>query len=117
LTLETVAIPFCVVEFVESTDERWHAKCDAEDVFQVPGACSAELVESHSQGQLLGCPHILPADDYLCLCLSAAHTLGEHPFWNIFDLGILTYGTSLKAYRFMSSYFLHVFLRPIDPLV
>ena len=65
----------------------------------------------------MGCQHILPADDYLCLCLSAAHTLGEHPFRNFFDLSILTYGTSLKAYHFMSSYFLHVFLRPIDPLV
>jgi len=117
LTLETVTIPFCVVEFVESTDERYHAKCDAEDVFQVPGARSAELVGSHYQGQLLGCQHILPADDYLCLCLSAAHTLGEKPFRNFFDLSILTYGTSLKAYRFMSSSLLHVFLRSIDRLV
>ena len=79
MTLETVAIPFCVVEFVESTDEGNHAKCDAEDVFQVPGARSAKLVGSHYQGQLLGCQHILPADDYLCLCLSAAHTLVNTP--------------------------------------
>ena len=94
MTLET----FCVVAFVESTDERYHAKCDAEDPFQVPVARSAELVGSHSQGQLLGCQHILPADDYLCLCLSAARSLGEHPFGNFFDLSILADGTSLKGY-------------------